>query len=206
MYQEFNGFRFNLDRTTGYFHGWVNGVNYLMHRYIWEFYNGEIPKGYHVHHIDGDKSNNKIENLECIIGSSHLSSHMNKRDKQELRNRMSVAQEYAKLWHKSEEGHVWHSKHAKEIMEVQLKIKSKNICENCGKEFEIYDFKKKQSRFCCNACKSAYRRKNHIDDEKRICEVCGKEFYVNKYAKSKTCSRSCANVMRAKTMKEQKGR
>lgn len=206
MYQEFNGFRFNLDRTTGYFHGWVNGVNYLMYRYVWEFYNGEISKGYHVHHIDGDKSNNKIENLECIIGSSHLSGHMNKRDKQELRNRMSVAQEYAKLWHKSEEGHAWHSKHAKEIMEEQLKIKSKNICENCGKEFEIYDFKKKQSRFCSNACKSAYRRKNHIDDEKRICEVCGNEFYVNKYAKSKTCSRSCANVMRAKTMKEQKGR
>ena len=204
MYQEFNGFRFNLDKTTGYYHGWVNGVNYLMHRYVWEFYNGEIPKGYHIHHKDEDKSNNKIENLECIIGFSHLSNHIKSVGIEKLRERMSVAQEYAKAWHKTKEGHDWHVNHAKENMKIQLNIKSKSICENCGKEFEIYDFKKKQSKFCCNACKSAYRRKNHVDDEKRICEVCGKEFYVNKYSKSKTCSRSCANVIRANTIKNNK--
>ena len=32
------------------------------------YHNGEIPEGYHVHHIDGDRYNNNIENLECLCG------------------------------------------------------------------------------------------------------------------------------------------
>lgn len=33
---------------------------------VWETFNGEIPTGYEVTHIDGDKSNNKLENLKLV--------------------------------------------------------------------------------------------------------------------------------------------
>lgn len=32
---------------------------------------GDIPKGYHVHHKDGNKQNNRVENLEIIHPSKH---------------------------------------------------------------------------------------------------------------------------------------
>lgn len=32
---------------------------------------GEIPKGYHVHHKDGNKQNNRVDNLEIIHPSEH---------------------------------------------------------------------------------------------------------------------------------------
>lgn len=37
-----------------------------VHRVIWTAVNGEIPKGYEINHIDEDKSNNSINNLELV--------------------------------------------------------------------------------------------------------------------------------------------
>lgn len=49
---------------------------YLLHRFIYEVETGEkIPKKYNVHHKDGDKTNNNIENLECIPNSVHTKIH-----------------------------------------------------------------------------------------------------------------------------------
>jgi hypothetical protein len=41
------------------------------HRYIWEQKFGSIPAGYEIHHIDGNRQNNYIENLEMIHRSKH---------------------------------------------------------------------------------------------------------------------------------------
>jgi len=46
------------------------------HRMVWESINGDIPNGYVVHHIDGDRLNNKIENLQLMTISEHSSHHM----------------------------------------------------------------------------------------------------------------------------------
>ena len=37
-----------------------------LSRAIWEAFNGEIPKGYEIDHIDNNKQNNKLSNLQCI--------------------------------------------------------------------------------------------------------------------------------------------
>jgi len=34
-----------------------------VHRLVWEHVNGPIPKGMHIDHINGDKSDNRITNL-----------------------------------------------------------------------------------------------------------------------------------------------
>lgn len=47
----------------------------FLHRDVWVFHNGPIPKGYHIHHVDENAANNTIENLQMVWGSTHLSEH-----------------------------------------------------------------------------------------------------------------------------------
>lgn len=68
-FQEYNGLKFTL-KNTGYYALSVND-RCLMHRYVWEKEKGKIPKGWDIHHINGIKSDNRIENLECLPKSEH---------------------------------------------------------------------------------------------------------------------------------------
>lgn len=45
------------------------------HRIVWEVVNGPIPEGYEIHHIDKDRRNNSISNLELIEKSKHKHHH-----------------------------------------------------------------------------------------------------------------------------------
>lgn len=46
------------------------------HRWIWEKHNGcKVPVGFHIHHKNGDKIDNRIENLELISASEHRKLH-----------------------------------------------------------------------------------------------------------------------------------
>ena len=46
-----------------------------LHQYIWMCVNGEIPEGYEIHHIDGNKLNNSIYNLELVEHKKHMIEH-----------------------------------------------------------------------------------------------------------------------------------
>lgn len=43
----------------------VKRKGYSAHRIIWQMFNGEIPQGMVIDHLDGNPWNNKIENLQC---------------------------------------------------------------------------------------------------------------------------------------------
>jgi hypothetical protein len=48
----------------------------LLHRVVWCFANGlPIPRGYVVHHVDGDRDNNAPSNLEAISAREHSATH-----------------------------------------------------------------------------------------------------------------------------------
>ena len=78
--QMFNGIRFTVGKNGYYSSRTVKlakgQTQRSLHRYVWEFHNGPIPPGHHVHHIDGDRTNNQIENLEILRKNIHLSGHM----------------------------------------------------------------------------------------------------------------------------------
>ena len=49
----------------------------LLHRLIYEEVYGSIPKGYTIHHIDGDKTNNNPSNLMLLTKSNQHKLHFN---------------------------------------------------------------------------------------------------------------------------------
>jgi hypothetical protein len=149
--QVFNGVRFYRTPDRGYFARRTPNIVY-MHRVVYEAVNGPIPDGWHVHHINGDKGDNRPENLAAMPAFNHLSLHANsskwvgsEANKQQLRE----AAVKAKDWHKSEEGLAWHAEHGRRTWEGRKPVAA--VCTVCGADYET--FYPKTSRFCGKRCK-----------------------------------------------------
>lgn len=184
-YIEYNGLRFCRDEKTGYY---LNStIRKRLHRYVWEQEVGKIPKSCHIHHIDGDKSNNSINNLTIITASGHARLHGAEAERKKImKANIDKARVYAIKWHKSEEGRKWHSEQS---TGHKMKRYTKK-CEVCGKEYQGT----KIQRFCSGACKAKYRRDTGADAIKRICPICGKEFMTERFKPNTYCSKKCAGV------------
>ena len=47
-----------------------------LHCLIWEdHYEKSVPQGYNIHHINGNKLDNRIQNLQCVEHNIHSSFH-----------------------------------------------------------------------------------------------------------------------------------
>ncbi len=194
-YQDHYGVRFRRDSKTGYY---LNSTMRIRaHRFVWEYHNGPIPEGMHIHHKDGDKSNNDISNLEMLTTFDHLSMHMQERVadpeyKARMDQNLHNIRHLTKEWHGSEEGLEWHRQHA---LNVFRNMKPRQYtCDQCGTEFERTPHG--TNRFCSNGCKTKWRREAGFDNIECTCLQCKKPFTKNKYSKSLICSRGCANTMR----------
>lgn len=164
--------------------------NKKMHRDVWEFYNGQIPKGHHIHHIDGDVTNNDISNLQLMEASEHLRMEGIKRHKENpewSKQFHAKGIEMAKDWHKSAEGREWHKQNG--IKAFQKRQPISMVCQVCNKPYETKKYA--NSKFCSNNCKSAFRKASGVDNVKRNCVVCNTEFTCNKYHPQTKCKRGC---------------
>src|SRR5947209_9572122 len=176
--QEFAGERYYL--CGKYFQR--NGVR--LHCAVWEHVHGRpVPRGHHVHHKDGNRSNNEPGNLQLLSQRDHLSIHGR-------RNRRTPVEaiKAAVDWHKSKAGHKWHREQYERYKHL-LHADKQFTCEQCGASFKTADVG--INRFCRNSCKSAWRRDQGLDNETRTCLGCGAPFVCSKYRKTQCCSRKC---------------
>lgn len=163
------------------------------HHELWKSLHGEIPPGFHIHHSDDNPLNNDPANLELIENHKHQKLHgdLTKSDayKSARTRLLDAIRPLTVAWHRSPEGHEWHKAHGIDWKKKQEP--STYTCEHCGKVFESLA-SHGRVKFCSNNCKSAARRKSHVDDVTRACAYCGKEFRCDKYADTRYCSISCA--------------
>lgn len=45
---------------------------HYVHRFVWEYHMGAIPHGYQINHINEDKTDNRLENLECVTQKENI--------------------------------------------------------------------------------------------------------------------------------------
>jgi hypothetical protein len=69
-------------------------TRYKNHRKVWEEIYGKVPNGCCIHHINGNKHDNRIDNLVCLTYSQHNKIHSKNR---RVWNRGLIAQKNQKL-------------------------------------------------------------------------------------------------------------
>lgn len=152
--QRFNRLSYWKDKSSGYYRN-AGVVPHSLHRQVWIYHHGKIPKGLVIDHIDRDKDNNQINNLRAVSLSEN---NKNVSEKEKLRRAEWAAKirPLTKEWHKSEEGRKWHREHGIEAYSKRAPIRK--ICAHCGEEYYTTQYAK-TARFCGQNCKMKARRR-----------------------------------------------
>ena len=76
-----NKFGFEIANTRnnkGYIYATIDGKQIPKHRLIWEAFNGEIPDGMEIDHINGNPSDNRLENLRLVTHEDNCNNPVTK--------------------------------------------------------------------------------------------------------------------------------
>lgn len=200
----FNGYKYNRypdSPSSAHRRYFTRTGGHSLHRAIWEAAHGPIPKGWHVHHKDGDHLNNALENLECLPPSDHWNEHAASRkdygQSEQQKQHLANIRQAAIAWHKSEEGRAWHRAHVQNSLAKTWAIPRptktySHTCVECGAAFIANSAK---AMYCGTACLS--KRNNRVRNAANLaartnytCQQCGGVF-VAAVSRQKFCSAPC---------------
>jgi HNH endonuclease len=146
-------------------HGYYE-TNLRLHREVWIAAHGPIPDGYHVHHKNGDRTDNRPQDLELITHSEHSSLHAPE----------ILARHRAKAFANSQ---------AARLRSIEELKKRRLKCIICGSTYRSGS--RNPTRYCSSACVEKARSGAFAGDRHR-CEHCGKVYQATKRVQ-RYCSR-----------------
>lgn len=73
--------------------GGCGNVSIRLHHVVYAWFNGEIPYGKEIHHVDFNHLNNSIDNLEALTHEEHLVKH-DKIPNRELKCRLDIPRDW----------------------------------------------------------------------------------------------------------------
>lgn len=146
-----------------------DGTTAVEHKYVYHWFHGPPPTGWHIHHKNENKRDNQPENLEALSIADHC--------KITLRNR-----------HKDKAALSVSAKKAAQTAKDRYRIEKQ--CGLCGKDF-IGDWR---TLYCSKQCKYEVdnARRNAEKEktfEEKPCKICGTIF--RGAPRRKTCSPEC---------------
>ena len=156
-----------------------------LHRFVWQYFNGEIPDGYDAHHRDFNHNNNDIANLELVTKDEHKQIHaaVKSKRKPEKKSTFTCAVCSREYTSANRGNNTYCSAKCKKVAE-RVRAVEIRTCEVCGKEFKTSD----DARFCSRKCIGEFLK----HQETKICPVCGKIFSDVVSKRRKHCSPECA--------------
>lgn len=117
-------------------------ITFYIHRLIWETFNGSIPEGMEIDHINTNRSDNRLENLRLV---SHRENCNNSKsiEKYRISNKGKVSEEAKR-------------KLSKIVYQYTLDgelVKIWNSTRECGRN----GFKKEHVSACCRGIEKKYK-------------------------------------------------
>lgn len=76
----------------------INNQMYCIYRFVWTLFNGPVPKGYVIHHIDHNKQNDRLDNLMLMTNEEHMKHHATGREQTEEKSSKISNAHKGKKW------------------------------------------------------------------------------------------------------------
>ena len=95
-----------------------------VHRIVWETFNGEIPDGYEIDHIEGNRADNRLKMLRCVTHKENMANEVTRKRLGESMNGHEVSLQAREKLRNAHKG-----KHLTEEHIAKIKLASLNRSE-----------------------------------------------------------------------------